>query len=204
MPADFSGRFKRQWLWTHGKKLFFYCLFLLQPYQSTFFTTCSDNIFNLHFWLNTINIYFPVICLPDTSVTITWDICPRYSFRIHSLVGLFGSINDRHLHHALKDEDSCNIQAITRIISVYSCFNSGLNSLFLSSEGHSYIVYWIKKPLRRGDLNYMHILILHGAGCLPVNSAMTRQNPQCQRTRQTTSQSFMPLRTGGFTMRNYF
>ncbi|PSY65639.1 hypothetical protein C7B16_10600 [Escherichia sp. 20412-1] len=43
---------------------------------------------------------------------------------------------------------------------------------------------------------HIHFHHLHGAGCLPVNSAMTRQNPQYQRTRKTTSVIYAPPHRG--------
>ena len=45
-----------------------------------------------------------------------------------------------------------------------------------------------------------NLCIQHDAGCLPVNSAMTRQNPQLAYTIRNQTSVIMPLRSGGFTM----
>ncbi len=45
-----------------------------------------------------------------------------------------------------------------------------------------------------------NLCIQHDAGCLPVNSAMTRQNPQLAYTIRNQTSVIMPLRSGGFIM----
>lgn len=60
-----------------------------------------------------------------------------------------------------------------------------------------------KAPPERGwYAHYYHQS--HGAGCLPVNSAMTRQNPQLAYTIRNQTSVIMPLRTGGFTIQDPF
>lgn len=49
-----------------------------------------------------------------------------------------------------------------------------------------------------------NLCIQHDAGCLPVNSAMTRQNPQLAYTIRNQTSVIMPLRSGGFTMQDFF
>ncbi len=49
-----------------------------------------------------------------------------------------------------------------------------------------------------------NLCIQHDAGCLPVNSAMTRQNPQLAYTIRNQTSVIMPRRSGGFIMQDFF
>ncbi|KYV88471.1 hypothetical protein AMK85_28455 [Escherichia coli] len=49
-----------------------------------------------------------------------------------------------------------------------------------------------------------NLCIQHDAGCLPVNSAMTRQNPQLAYTIRNQTSVIMPRRPGGFIMQDFF